>query len=310
MGFLYRVLAAINRHFVLIVVILVFLLLAIGIPRMSWPAAWPLTIQAEDYRAGGEGVAYHDTTVDNTCNCNGGYREDEGVDVCTNAPAAGCHVGHTKPGEWTTYDVDFPAAGRYEMALYVACKGRSGAGEVFIGDKSAGVFTVPDTGAWHNFQPVAVLVDAAAGRQVVKVLQGPTFTFDQFTLTPADGITAAGLTPLDYATYYAATGKPFLLSWDDQGADYYEVRLFSVERNVDLETVKTETNKTEITLPYAGHFVAYIRACATIENKLQCGDWSKTTDEEIARVNGMPKGFWLYGHPAPPGGIDVNQQQE
>lgn len=80
------------------------------------PAAYDLPddsirIQAEDYRPGGEGVAYHDQDAEN----RGGdvYRPDEGVDVCDSQ--GNIHVCWIRAGEWLTYEVTIPDEGDYAI---------------------------------------------------------------------------------------------------------------------------------------------------------------------------------------------------
>lgn len=78
-------------------------------------AALPGRIQAEDYRSGGEGVGYHDTTADNAGNT---YRDDD-VDIGSTAAGAR-YVGWVTPGEWLAYDVDVASAGRYAITVRMA----------------------------------------------------------------------------------------------------------------------------------------------------------------------------------------------
>gem|GEM_PF-905623 len=60
----------------------------------------PGSVQAEDFDAGGEGVAYHDTEP---ANLGGAYRPAEGVDIEKGAYRT--NVGWIRNGEWLTYTV-------------------------------------------------------------------------------------------------------------------------------------------------------------------------------------------------------------
>ncbi|MEB3339438.1 carbohydrate-binding protein, partial [Okeania sp.] len=69
-----------------------------------------IRIEAENYKPGGEGVAYHDTTSGNSGNK---YRSED-VDIQTTSDVGGGYnVGWINPGEWLTYDVQIPEAGDY-----------------------------------------------------------------------------------------------------------------------------------------------------------------------------------------------------
>ena len=77
----------------------------------------PGRIQAEDYKDGGEGVGYHDTTAGNA---GGAYRDDD-VDIQTTTDSGGGYnVGWIANGEWTEYQVSAAQAGQYEFKARVA----------------------------------------------------------------------------------------------------------------------------------------------------------------------------------------------
>eukprot|EP00752_Nemacystus_decipiens_P002207 g2098.t1 len=65
----------------------------------------PGIVQAEDFDAGGEGVAYHDNTTHDEGGSN--YRKGEGVDLERNTDGV-INVGWTEPGEWISYTVQYP----------------------------------------------------------------------------------------------------------------------------------------------------------------------------------------------------------
>jgi beta-glucosidase len=81
------------------------------------PHPIPGKIEAEDYDVGGEGVAYHDTTLGNE---GGEYRSDD-VDVQTTTDGGdGYNVGWIEEGEWLEYTVDVAATGLYDIQTRVA----------------------------------------------------------------------------------------------------------------------------------------------------------------------------------------------
>jgi hypothetical protein len=86
--------------------------------------ATPVTIQAEDYDLGGEGVAFHDTTP--TTNSGGGYRTggaNDGVDVklITNTTNQ-YRIGDAFAGEWVEYSIDVQQGGDYKLDLRLSQK--------------------------------------------------------------------------------------------------------------------------------------------------------------------------------------------
>jgi len=111
----------------------------------------PGRIEAEDYKLGGEGVAYHDTTLSN----NGGeYRADD-VDIeATTDVGAGYDVGWTVAGEWLAYDVDVSSAGDYNFTARVA-SGSTGTKTMHIevdGTDVTGAMSFTDSSGWQSWQ--------------------------------------------------------------------------------------------------------------------------------------------------------------
>ncbi|MFD2727645.1 carbohydrate-binding protein [Hyunsoonleella rubra] len=73
------------------------------------------TIQAEDYKDGGEGVGFSDTTADNTLSPG---IDTDGVDVGTDVGIT--YVGDTQNGEWLKYDVNVLKADDYDFEFIYA----------------------------------------------------------------------------------------------------------------------------------------------------------------------------------------------
>ena len=77
----------------------------------------PARLQAEDYKTGGEGVGYHDTTAGNS---GGVYRADD-VDLQpTTDVGGGYNVTAITPGEWLGYTIQVTQAGTYSFKARVA----------------------------------------------------------------------------------------------------------------------------------------------------------------------------------------------
>jgi hypothetical protein len=112
----------------------------------------PGVINAAYYNTGGEGVAYHDTTPENI----GGVFRRDSVDIRTNPEGGGYAVGWNQTGEWLKYNVNVQEAGAYNLKLYAATTFTSAKARLWLDDKIdlTGVFDVPATGGWNNWQAV------------------------------------------------------------------------------------------------------------------------------------------------------------
>ncbi len=110
----------------------------------------PGIIDARNYDIGGEGVAYHDTDTSN----NGGlYRPSEGVDI---GPGDGGEVlGWTADGEWVEYTVN-ATAGTYNMEARISSPQEDKRIVVKLDGVTIGIFTLPNTGAWTDYQTLAL----------------------------------------------------------------------------------------------------------------------------------------------------------
>ncbi len=134
-------------------------------------ASIPGIVQIENYDVGGEGLAYHDTTVNN----NGGqYRLSEGVDIetCTDA-GGGYNLSFTAAGEWLKYTVNVAAGATYVASFRVA-SANTGASfhlEDQNGNNLTGPISVPNTGSWTTWTVVTKNVTLPQGQQVLKLVE-------------------------------------------------------------------------------------------------------------------------------------------
>ncbi|MEW6158758.1 MAG: DUF4185 domain-containing protein, partial [Verrucomicrobiota bacterium] len=86
----------------------------------SWgPFDLPGRVEAENFREGGEGTGYHDTTSGNT----GGWYRSEGVDILWNNNEDAHQVGWIETGEWLSYKVNVTQTGAYKLRLKYASGG-------------------------------------------------------------------------------------------------------------------------------------------------------------------------------------------
>jgi hypothetical protein len=128
----------------------------------------PGRIQAEDYKAGGEGVGYHDLTAGNT---GAQYRTDN-VDIeATTDAGGGYNVGWTDAAEWLAYDVNVTAAGKYTLTARVA-SGNAGTKTltVTVDGATVATFNFTDASGWQSWKDVVVSnVNLSAGTHTLRM---------------------------------------------------------------------------------------------------------------------------------------------
>jgi O-glycosyl hydrolase len=153
--------------------------------------ASPITIQAEDYDNGGEGVAYHDVEK---ANLGGKYRTAEGVDVQTTTDTGGgFNVGYVKAGEWLEYTINVATAGSYDFDFRLAAASSNGKFHVAIdGVDVTGPLVVPNTGAWQTWKTLTKTgVALPQGQHVLRLAMdangssGSIGNFNSVTIKPS-----------------------------------------------------------------------------------------------------------------------------
>ena len=141
----------------------------------------PGRIQAEDYKAGGQGVGYNDLTTGNT---GGRYRTDN-VDIENTADVdGGYNVGWIQAGEWLAYDVNVAATGIYTMTMRMA-SGTAGTKTitVTVDGGNAKTFNFTDASGYQSWKNVVVSgVNLTAGNHVLRI----TMTAVNFNLNYLD----------------------------------------------------------------------------------------------------------------------------
>ncbi|MDM7926038.1 MAG: carbohydrate-binding protein, partial [bacterium] len=153
-------------------------------PYGGTPRPVPGTVQAENYDAGGEGVAYHDADA---ANQGGRHRTGEGVDV-EDCGEGGYNVGYVQTGEWLEYTVQVRSAGDYTIRFRAAALSNPGRFSISVNNKSVrSSVTVPVTGNWQVYAWVDVPnVTLTAGTAVLRITAlTPDFNLDYFTFVPA-----------------------------------------------------------------------------------------------------------------------------
>ena len=139
-------------------------------PYSGTPIPIPSTFEAENFDAGGEGVAYHDAT---TGNLGGQYRTSEHVDIVISGDSAGggYAINNFTTGEWLNYTVNVATSGVYNIEIRASTTYSNSAFRVEVdGVDVTGPITVPNTGSWTAFQWVGKKnVSLTAGKHVLKV---------------------------------------------------------------------------------------------------------------------------------------------
>ncbi len=207
-------------------------------PYWGFPFAVPVTIQAEDFDNGGEGVAYHDTTAQNI----GGEYRAEGVDVepCGDV-GGGYDIGYIESGEWLEYTISVPQTGYYDLELRLASGNSGGVVRVlFDGSDVTGRVDVPNTGGWQNWQTVvAPNIRLRGGEAVMRV----AFEGDPFYIANFNAIRISG----HHTPYWGvAASIPGTVQAEDfdhgaNGVAYYDTTTGNIggayrATDVDIET--------------------------------------------------------------------------
>jgi hypothetical protein len=135
------------------------------------PATAEKQIKAVQFDRGGEGIAYHDTTVGNSGNQSGVFRVPENTDVdvstTTDTESVGRRVTGTAPGEFLEYTVFFEGSGVYDFDVRLSSPDLGATFHLEIdGVPISASVAVPDTGGEDNMVTIA----AASG---VLVRGGP-----------------------------------------------------------------------------------------------------------------------------------------
>ncbi len=143
-----------------------------------------LSLRANLFDTGGQGVAYNDTTTANVGDSS--IRPGEGVDISNGTGA----IGYTAAGEWVEYTIDVSAAGTYALSFNSSTP-TNGRALTATFAAAGGVYetvtvAVPNTGSYTTYQDTApTTVTLQAGVQVLRV----NFDLSQqdlqaFTLVP------------------------------------------------------------------------------------------------------------------------------
>jgi hypothetical protein len=129
----------------------------------------PGRIEAEQYRPGGEGTGYHDTSAGN----NGGNCRSDDVDLQTTPDTGGgCNVGWTDAGEWLAYDISVSSTSVHTVTARVATPNSGRTFHLVLdGLTVGGPIAVPNTGGWQVWTTtIGVPITLTAGSHELRIV--------------------------------------------------------------------------------------------------------------------------------------------
>jgi PKD repeat protein len=139
----------------------------------------PGVLQAEDYDLGGEGVAYHDTTL---TNLGGAYRSDD-VDI-EQMQAGRYAVAYIRNGEWLEYSLNVTGSGSYTATFRTAAWSSGKAITIRVDGQEVGTVQVPNTGGSEQYTNVSTTLPLTAGvRHLNLSFVGDGLNLDQVSFT-------------------------------------------------------------------------------------------------------------------------------
>ena len=155
------------------------------------PETGVIRIEAEDYKAGTNGVEFYDTEAENF---GGAYRPNEPVDIeATEDVGGGFNVGYIAAGESLAYDVKVPKAQNYNLVLRVAVPTDEPQSlDAVIGGKTY-TANFGNTGGWQTYKDVVINnVNLSAGVQELQLnMKSNSFNINYAELVPAEPVVDA-----------------------------------------------------------------------------------------------------------------------
>ena len=158
-----------------------------GTPPASDITNLPGHIETENYKNGGEGVAYHDTTPGNTGNI---YRTDDvDIQIVQEGNAGEYNIGWTATGEWLAYDVNVTETGFYDIVANVA-SGATGTKTLHVeidGNNVSGAMNYTGSAGWQTWTNLtAVGINLSAGTHQPKIVfDTPSLNLNSIDVVPS-----------------------------------------------------------------------------------------------------------------------------
>jgi glucose/arabinose dehydrogenase len=122
-------------------------------PYYGTPMNIPGKVEIEDFDRGGEGIAYHETSVGNAGNQ---YRTTEDVDL-QNCNEGTYNIGWVSNGEWLEYTLNATVNSLYLVDVRLAAPGTGRRFHIEMdGTDISGSINVPNTGGFQTWQTMTV----------------------------------------------------------------------------------------------------------------------------------------------------------
>lgn len=160
-------------------------------PFAGSPAPVPGVVKAVEFDLGGEGVAYHDSDVDNRgALLNPAVpRATESVDTEAGGEGLG-NIGYSASGEWLKYTLNVQRTGLYKVTVRVAASAAGGSLRLLVDDvDKTGVVAVPATGSFNTYQDLVinnVFLEASPNATLKFELVSSSFNFSRLTFADQD----------------------------------------------------------------------------------------------------------------------------
>ncbi len=144
---------------------------------ITGPYAAPGRVQMENFRCGGLGVAFLDSTASG--NGSNACRNDVGIEgpdlALTSDTGGGCHLEQVTAGEWVEYRVSTTTAQEYTLRMrYAAPTGIFASLSIYV---TSGVFTAgpynllgAPTGSWNTWGETSVNIALFSGTNTIRVV--------------------------------------------------------------------------------------------------------------------------------------------
>lgn len=158
-------------------------------PFLGTPMAIPagsgtLTVEAEHYNYGGQGVAFNDTGA---VTVNSLYRAYDAVGISESTTASnGFQIGYVVANEWLDYTVSVPTTKAYTLTIYA---GTNVAGKTLrvqdeTGANLTGTMTIGNTGSYTVYGANTATVNLTAGTHTLRIYNiTGGYNMDYFTLS-------------------------------------------------------------------------------------------------------------------------------
>jgi hypothetical protein len=122
-------------------------------------------------------------------------------------------------------------------------------------------------------------------------------------------LTADGFEGADHYTYYGTTADDITLAWDEPTGydvlkDDFEVVLYNPERNITIPLIITPELQVTFKTSKTGHWIVKLRTRKYDGTKYEYSVWAVSTDPTVAKVNDVPRGWWIFTWIASTGPIE------